>query len=63
MGIPRHGWSRFSDDDPAGWIWVEECGMNEAKEALTQLAKLGNAVKLVAEDCGLELRMFGVTPT
>lgn len=36
--------------------------MNEAKEALTPVAKLGNAVKLVAEDLGLELRMFGITP-
>jgi hypothetical protein len=36
--------------------------VNETKEALADIAKLGRAVKLVAEDLNLELKMFGVTP-
>lgn len=33
-----------------------------AKDELANLAKLGRAARLVAEDCGLELRDFRVSP-
>jgi len=33
-----------------------------ARAELERVAKLGQAAKLVAEDCGLELRDFAITP-
>lgn len=36
--------------------------MTSAKDELANLAKLGRAAKLVAEDCGLELRSFTILP-
>lgn len=36
--------------------------MTSAKDELANLAKLGRAAKLVAEDCSLELRNFSLVP-